>query len=206
VPVALATGLVLIAAAFVATLSHSPLAVARGNSATAGGLVTTGRPAHACQADEILPRGTSALRLALFSVLGSRVTVRVMSGSHVVTEGSYPPGWSSGSVTVPVSPLAHTVAPVAVCFQLSSMNAPVSLRGWSTRPAVAARSGEGPLPGRMGIEYLRPSHPWWSSVASVVRRLGYGHAANGLWDALLVGALALAVLAISSWLILRELS
>ncbi len=205
--IVLAVGLAVIAAAFVATLSHSPLTVARGDSSTAGGLVSTQHSAHACQSDEALPRGISAIRLALFSVLGSKVTVRVLSGSRVLTQGSYPPGWSSGSVTIPVSPVARATAPVKVCFTLSSMNAPVSLRGWQTRPAVAALSGGGPLPGRMGIEYLRPSrHSWWSSAASVIRRLGYGHAAGGLWNALLVAALALAFLALSSWLLVKELS
>lgn len=205
VRITLAACLALIAVAFVLTLSHSPLTVARGNLSTAGGLVTTGQPARACQAEEALPRGTSAIRLALLTVLGPQVTVRVLSGSRVVTQGSYPPGWSSGAVTVPVTPVANAVAPVKVCFALSSMNAPVTLRGWPTRRAVAALSAEGPLPGRMGVEYLRPSNPWWSSAASVIRRLGYGHAASGLWDALLVVALALAFIALSSWLVLKEL-
>ncbi len=205
--ITLAVGLAVVVAAFVATLSHSPLTVARGDSSAAGGLVTTNLPASACQADEALPQGTSAIRLALLTVLGPKVTVRVLSGSRVVTRGSYRPGWSSDSVTVPVSPVAHAAAPVKVCFTLSSMNAPVTLRGWQARRAVAALSSEGPLPGRMGIEYLRPSrHSWWSSVASTIRRLGYGHAAGGLWDALLVGALALAFIALSSWLVVRELS
>ena len=203
--ITLAACLAVIAVAFVLTLSHSPLTVARGNLSTAGGLVTTGQPARACQAKEALPRGTSAIRLALLTVLGPQVTVRVLSGSRVVTQGSYPPGWSSGAVTVPVTPVAHAVAPVRVCFALTSMNAPVTLRGWTTRRAVAALSGEGPLPGRMGIEYMRPSSPWWSSVASTIRRLGYGHAASGLWDALLVVALTLAFIALTSWLVLKEL-
>ncbi len=203
---ALGVGLAVVAAAFVATLSHSPLTVARGNLSTAGGFVTTSQPARACQAEEALPRGTSAIRLALLTVLGPQVTVRVLSGSRVVTQGSHPPGWSSGAVTVPVTPVAHAVAPVKVCFTLSAMNAPVTLRGWPTRRAVAALSSEGPLPGRMGVEYLRPSRPWWSSAASVIRRLGYGHAADGAWDALLVVALVLAFIALSSWLVVKELS
>jgi hypothetical protein len=206
VRITLAVGLALIAAAFVVTLSHSPLTVARGNVSTAGGLVTTRLPARACQSEEALPRGTSAIRLALLTVLGPQVAVRVLSGSRVVTQGSYPPGWSNSVVTIPVTPVAHAVAPVKVCFTLSSMNAPVTLRGWTTRRSVAALSREGPLPGRTGVEYLRPSRPWWSSAASVIRRLGYGHAASGLWDALLVVVLALGFIALTSWLVLKELS
>lgn len=207
VKIALAAGLAVIAAAFAAALSHSPLTVARGDSTTARGLVSTNRPAPLCQAEEALPRGTSAIRLALLAALGPEVTVRVLSGSRVLTQGVHPAGWSSGVVTVPVSPVAHAAAPVRVCFALSSMNGLVTLRGWTTRPAVAAVSGEGTLPGRMGIEYLRPSgRSWWSSAAAVIRRLDLGHAVGGLGNALLVMALATALVALTSWLVVRELS
>jgi hypothetical protein len=205
--IAVAVGLAVIAAAFVVTLSHPPLTVARGDSSTAGGLVSTNQPARACQAEEALPQGTSAIRLALLAALGPRVTVQVLSGSRVLTQGAYPAGWSSGSVTVPVSPVAHAAAPVKVCFAFSSMNGLVTLRGWPARPAVAAGSNEGSLPGRMGIEYLRPSHhSWWSSAAATIRRLGFGHAAGGIANALLVGALAIAFVALTSWLLVKELT
>jgi hypothetical protein len=207
VRIALAAGLAAIAVAFVVTLSHAPLTVARGDSLAAGGLVSTNQPARACQAEEALPQGTSAIRLGLLAALGPTVTVQVLSGARVLTQGTRSAGWSSGTVTVPVSPVARAAAPVKVCFALSSMNGLVTLRGWLTRRAVAAASSEGPLPGRMGIEYLRPSrHSWWSSVASVVRHLGLGHAAGGAWNTLLVVALAAAFIALSSWLVARELS
>lgn len=205
--IALAAGLAVIAAALVVTLSHSPLIVARGNSSTAGGLVSTKQSVHVCQAEEALPQGTSAIRLALLAALGPKVTVKVLAGSRVLTQGAHSPGWSSGTVTVPVNPVARAIAPVAVCFTLSSMNGLVTPRGWLTRRAVAATSSAGPLPGRMGIEFLRPRHSsWWSSTASVIRRLGLGHAVGGIWNALLVMALAATFLALSSWLVVRELS
>jgi hypothetical protein len=205
--IAVAAGLAVIAAAFVVTLSHSPLTVARGDSITAGGLVSTTQPARACQAEEALPQGTSAIRLALLAALGPKVTVQVWTAGRVLTQGAYPAGWSSGSVTVPVSPVAHAAAPVKVCFAFSSMNSLVTLRGWPSRPAVAAGSNEGSLPGRMGIEYLRPSrHSWWSSAGATIRRLGLGHTVGGVADALLVGALAVAFVAASSWLLVKELT
>jgi hypothetical protein len=207
VRIALAVGLAVIAVALVVTLSHSPLTVVRGNSSTARGLVSTGQPARFCQAEEALPQGTAAIRLALLAALGPKVTVRVLSGSRVLTRGARSAGWSSGSVTVPVSPVAHAAAPVRVCFAFSSMNGLITLRGWTAPPAVAASSGEGPLPGRMGVEYLRPSHrSWWSSASAVIRRMGFGHAASGSWNALLAMVLAAAFIALSSWLVVRELS
>ncbi len=206
VKVALAVGLALIALAFVLTLAHAPLSVARRGVATEHTLVNTGRPAPACQGGETLPHDTTALRLSLTAALGPRVTVKVLSGSRVVTRGTAPPGWSNASVTVPVQPLSRTLAPVKVCFAMALMNGNVSMRGSPTTHALAATSGRQRLPGRMGIEYLHPSgSTWWSQATSVARRLGLGRAAGGTWTALLVMALVVACIALSSWLVVQEL-
>jgi hypothetical protein len=204
--VALAVGLTLIALVFVVTLSHAPLTVAQSGVATEHTLVSTTKSAAACQARETLPRETTALRLSLTSALGPRVTVKVLSGSHMIARGATPPGWSDASVTVPVQPLPHTVAPVKVCFTITQMNGKVAMRGTPTGSALAARSMEGPLPGRMGIEYLRPSgSSWWSRATTVARRLGLGRAASGTWNALLVMALAASFITLSCWLVVKEL-
>jgi hypothetical protein len=206
IKVALVVGLVLIAVAFVVTLAHAPLTVARSGVATEHTVVITTKSAAACQARETLPRGTTALRVSLTAALGPRVTVKVLSGSRVITHGATPPGWSDASVTVPVRPLPRTVAPVKVCFAMTQMNGKVAMRGTPTDGALAARSTQGPLPGRMGIEYLRPGDSsWWSQAAAVVRRLGLGRAASGTWNALLVMALVASVIALSSWLVVKEL-
>lgn len=204
--VALAAGLALIALAFVLTLAHAPLTVARSGVATEHTVVSTAKPASACQGGETLPRDTTALRLSLTSALGPRVAVTVLSSSGVVARGTAQPGWSDASVTIPVRPLPRTVAPAKVCFAMTLMNGKIAMRGTRTSPAVAARSSEGPLPGRMGIEYLRPSDSsWWSRATAVARRLGLGHAASGTWNALLVIALAASFITLSSWLVVKEL-
>jgi hypothetical protein len=204
--VALAVGLALIALAFVVTLAHAPLTVARGGVATEHTLVSTPQPASACQGGETLPRGSTALRLSLTAALGPRVTVTVLSGSRVIAHGVTQPGWSDASVTVPVRPLSHTVAPVKVCFAMKLMNGKVAMRGSPSSHALAARSMEGPLPGRMGIEYLRPGgSSWWSQATAVARRLGLGRTASGTWNALLVMTLAASLIALSSWLVVKEL-
>jgi hypothetical protein len=206
IKLALAVGLALIALAFVLTLAHTPLTVARGGVATEHTLVNTGRPAPACQGGETLPRGTTALRLSLAAALGPRVAVKVFSGSHVVAHGVTPPGWSNASVTVAVQPLPRTLAPVKVCFAMTQMNGKVAMRGSPTGHARAATSGKETLPGRMGIEYLHPGgSAWWSQATAVARRLGLGHAASGAWDALLVIALVGSCIALSSWLVVKEL-
>lgn len=204
--VALGVGLALIALAFVVALAHTPLTVAQKGVATESTLVSTTKPAAACQARETLPRDTAALRLSLTSALGPRVTMKVLSGSRVIAHGTTPPGWSDASVTVPVQPLSHTVVPVKVCFAMTQMNGKIAMRGTRTSPAVAIRSPEGPLAGRMGIEYLRPgSDSWWSQVGAIARRLGLGRAASGTWNALLVLVLVASVITLSSWLVVKEL-
>lgn len=206
IKVALGVGLALIALAFVLTLTRVPLTVARGGVATEHTLVSSAKPASACQGGETLPRGTTALRLSLTAAVGPRVAVKVFSRSRVVTHGATQPGWSNASVTVPVQPLPHTLAPVKVCFAMALMNGAVAMRGSPTGHALAATSGKQTLPGRMGIEYLHPGgSSWWSQATAVARRLGLGHAASGAWDALLVMALAASFIALSSWLVVREL-
>jgi hypothetical protein len=206
IKVTLAVGLALIAVAFVVTLTHAPLTVVGSGVATEHTLVSTTKPAAACQARETLPRGTTALRVSLTAALGPRVAVKVLSGSRVIARGATPAGWSDASVTVPVRPLPHTVAPVKVCFAMTQMNGKVAMRGTPTASALAARSTEGPLPGRMGIEYLRPdASSWWSQATAVAHRLGLGRTASGTWNALLVMALAASFITLSSWLVVKEL-
>jgi hypothetical protein len=204
--VALAIGLALIALAVVLTLAHAPLSVARRGVATEHTLVSTARPASACQGGETLPRGTTALRLSLTAALGPRVTVKVLSGLLAVTHGTTQPGWSDASVTVSVQPLSHTVAPVTVCLALTQMNGKLSMRGSHTSRAQAATSGGERLPGRMNIEYLRPgARTWWSQATAVARRLGLGRTASGAWNAVLVMVLAASFITLSSWLVVKEL-
>ncbi|HEV3320972.1 MAG TPA: hypothetical protein VG147_02135 [Solirubrobacteraceae bacterium] len=206
VKVALGVGLALIALAFLLTLAHTPLTVARGGVVPERTVVSTARPASACQGGETLPRGTTALRLSLTAALGPRVSARVLSGSRMVAHGTTGAGWSDASVTVAVQPLSHTVAPVTVCLAMTQMNGKVAMRGSPTSPAQGATSGGERLPGRMDIEYLRPGgSSWWSQATAVARRLGLGHAASGAWNALLVMALAASCIALSSWLVVKEL-
>jgi hypothetical protein len=204
---ALAAGLLLIALATAVALAHAPLVRVRQSSAqTHTMLARTTIPNGACQAQEVLPQGTSAIRLGLVTVLGPEVAVRVFSGSRLLARGVHGPGWEGASVTVPVRPLARTFAPVRVCFGLSLLNGPVSILGWHTGHAEAAIAEGKPLPGRMHIEYLQPAREtWWSMASATARRLGLGRPASGSWNALLVMALAVVLIALSSWLLKREL-
>jgi len=116
-------------------------------------------------------------------------------------------GWTGGTVTVPVRPVVgRAVHNVTICFKLGPTREIVTIEGQLTKPAVAARGEGAALPGRMRIEYVRAGHSsWWSLALPTARRLGLGRAWAGSWVALLLATLMGAVVALCSWVLLREL-
>jgi hypothetical protein len=206
--VALAAGLALVAIAIAVTLSGSPLAVAHTNGVPADFLVGESKGENvACQSEESLPAGITAIRFRFESDAGPRVNVSVWSGGRLLTSGATPSGWTSGAVTVAVRPLAHAVANARVCFTLGASAETIDVAGVQTSAAVAARGGAGEaLPGRFTVEYERPAHSsWWSNVKEVARHLGLGREPTGTWIAILLVALMGASVLGASWLLLREL-
>ncbi len=208
VKLALVAGLTITGIAVLATLLHAPSTIAGTNGITQMTiLAATGSDTGACQTRETLPGGTSAIRLGLEASMGPQVTVKVLSGSQVVTQGMAGPGWAAGELTFAVRPVRRTYSHVTVCFRLRLMTGDVRIFGERTPLAVAATSeGGGVLPGRMKIEYLRPGpESWWSLVPAVVRHMGLGRAASGTWIVVPIAALAAAVVALASWAVLGEL-
>ncbi len=205
---ALAGGLALIAVALVVTLAHAPATVTETTVPPATQFTaTTLNGSGGCQRGELLPPDTTAIRLGLFAVTTPAVAVKVFAGPRVVTEGTLAPGWSGEGATVPVDRvLARAVSPVTVCFTVTSVTGAVQMVGKTTPPAEATVAEAKPLPGRISIEYMRPGRrSWWSLAVSVARRLGLGRAYGGTGNALLVMALAITVLTLSSWLVVRDL-
>ncbi len=219
--VALAAGLTLTAIAIGVVLSRSPPAVTRSTPMTAAvGFGTSALGARICQSGEVLPRSTTAIRVWLEAVIGPPVSVEASSGSHLLTRGTRGPGWTTGSVTIPVRTVTRTVSHVTVCVNVGRPREPIGLHGVRTATAVAAfdrqgplprtarappRYREGPLPGRIVIEYLRPGNSsWWSLATSVARRMGLGRAASGTWIAVLAIVLMLALAVVMSRAILME--
>lgn len=209
VRIALAAGLALLAAAIAAVLSGSPVVRIGDNAVSAQSLlaVTASSGANACQSQEVLPAGTSAIRLGLLSTGGPQVYVRALAGARSFTTGVVGSGWGGASVTVPIRTVSHTTPNARICFELGPSKERVSLRGSRTAPRVAARGGDGSvLPGRLRIEYLRTgSSSWWSLARTVARRMGLGHAPSGGWIALLVALMMGAGLTVACWLAIKEL-
>lgn len=206
--IVLAAGLVLIAAIVGLTLARSPPTLAGTNGIPAEHPVGAAEQAiGACQAGETLPAGTTAIRLSLIAIIGPRVSVRVVSGPKLLTHGTTRPGWTTSEVTVPVAPLTHSVSHVKVCVGLSDLNGEVDVHGKPTGPAVAAVSATGQhLTGRFRVEYVRAGHTsWLSLLTSIARHMSLGRGGGGTWIVFFILALALTVVTLTSWAIVREL-
>jgi hypothetical protein len=207
VRIALAAGLALMAIAIVVTLLGSPISVAASNTVPSRPeepLASTTHGSSYCQEHETLPRGTSAIRVWLAAAYGPRVHVTVRSGGHLISGGYGGSGWSGGSVTVPVKPLAHAVSGATVCVSFALRDETVLVIGNRASPAHA---GSPAISSRMWIEYMHPGTVSWASlVPSVIRHMGFGRAAPGTWVVYLALALVVAVAALASNAVLRDLS
>jgi hypothetical protein len=200
VHISLTVGLTLAALGLGVVLSRSPAVVARSNDVPIERPIGIASKAFAgCQAEEALPSGTTAIRLALEAQLGPRVRVKVLRGRAVLTRGERAAGWSRQSVTVPVQALDRPVADVSVCFSMAPRNETVFFKGAN----VAGTTGP-VLDGRIRIEYLRPgSRSWLALVPSLARRMSLGRATSGTWIVLAAAVAMLVVVAIASWLVVQ---
>lgn len=188
-------------------LSQSPSTVAGTNTTTRQFLTATKNELSACQAGETLPRGTSAIRLHTEAFLGPRVTVQVREGARAIASGERASGWTAGVVTVPVKPLATTRVNVALCYAVHLNGHEMGVFvGEPTTGASAAQTYKGSLPGRIQVEYLRPSgSSWWSLIGTVARHMALGRAWPGEWSVVMVLLLMIGVGVLCSRAILREL-
>jgi hypothetical protein len=200
VRVALALGLSLIALAVAAVLLQPPLVVAGTGRSTSRALLGHSRGrVRVCQGNEVLPVGTTAVRLGLSANVGPRVTFEALSGKRVLTRGARTAGWGiEDTVTVPVRRVARTVRGALVCTAIGAAIEPIEVLGTRASGAAGAAAIE--------IEYLRPgSRSWGSMASSLARRIGFGHAPSGALGVLLLVASMAAVFALVPWLILREI-
>jgi hypothetical protein len=207
VRVALAVGLLLTATAVGVAMSRSRLTVAGMNEvpfeipfeSVPGG-------SSGCQESGTMPQGTTAIRVSFGANMGPRVSLKVLSGSTVVTHGERQAGWGfAKTVTVPVKRVSHTVPHARVCIALGPDHEAVEIYGIYGRFAIiAGAESEAPV---YRVEYLRPGHSsWWSLASGVAHRMGLGRAASGTWIVFLVIALMIAVVTLTSRLILREMT
>src|SRR5580693_5821588 len=128
--ISLVIGWGLISLAIALVMSRSPPAVARTNAIPINEVIAAAPPAvEACQGNEMLPSGTTAVRLSLEALLGPRVTVKIVRNGVVLSTGERAAGWSRQSVTVPIRALRHSVAGVSLCFAVAARDETVKVKG-----------------------------------------------------------------------------
>jgi hypothetical protein len=210
VKVALAAALTLLLLAIVLTLLESPMSAARTNQppgAREEPIASTERSNRYCQPHELLPQGTSAIRVWLDAAAGPRVHLVATADGRTIASGEHGSGWSGGSVTIPVTPRSRAVYGVTVCVSFRLHDEAIIVQGVATPPADAAHNGRETLAGRMWIEYLHAGgHSWAALIPTIVRHMGFGRAESGPWATFLALVLLAAVIALVSTAAYRELS
>jgi hypothetical protein len=202
VRIALAVGLVLLLVALAVVLSQSPPTVAGTNSVPVNRRTLVVAPGSTgCTPAGTLPAGTSAIRLSIVGNAGPHVKLTARSGIEVVASGERAAGWGiTESLTVPVNRVSEPKPDTQICVTLGPGVEPVAFNGALVRNASGVE-----VPG-FRVEYLRPgSTSWWSLASDVAHRMGLGHAPSGTWIVFLLIALMIAVAALASQLIIREL-
>ncbi len=203
VRLALVAGLTVTAITLAVVLSRSPLTVAGTNGVPANFRVgSIHRSKAGCQRGGTLPRGTTAIRVSLAANVGPRVSLKALSGSTVVTEGEREAGWGNDeTVTVPVKRVPRTIHRARICAMIGPAVEGIQANGERVRTPAG-----GPAV-RLRMEYLRPGPSSWLSLASsVARHMGLARTPGGAWVGYVAIAVMIAVCALASRLVLRELA
>ncbi len=206
--VALGIALTLMTIAVIAVLVGSPLATAgtNGVQAQVDGSLKKG-DLETCQPLGRLPSGTSVIRVAIEApAAGPNVTLRVLAGSRVLSEGHQAAGWGSApKVGIPMAGLTDSVGGERICTKIGPIAEHIQIRGTPIRqPPAGAKLSFQDMALRM--EYLRPAaQSWLSQASSVAYRMGLGRAWSGTWIAFLALVLSLAVAVLAVRLTLAEM-
>jgi hypothetical protein len=202
VRIALVAGLAILLAALAVVLSGSPLSVA-GTNGVSYRYSRDFRPHDTviCSDGDSVPQGTEAVRVSLSANIGPRVTIRILSGAERVSEGVRDAGWGvDETVTIPVARVPRAIPRARICATVAPAVEPVQING-TRLPRGAGAPGVA-----LRIEYLRPSHSSWLSLAaSVAHHMGMARAPGGAWVAYLAIAVMIAICALAARLALQEL-
>lgn len=196
----LACGLLVIVVAFAVLLTHAEPRRSGTDYTPNANFAAVLKPGQeTCQAHELLPADTAAVRTAIgtYGAPGPRVSVSLTGGhGEALTAGSLAPGWRQGVVEIPVAHVYRASAEATACLRDDG----------PSRVAVAGDSGDSfhtmQVAGRtiqnaqVLYEYMRPgSESWLQLLPTAVYRSTLGKSGlvrHWAW----AGALALMLLAV----------
>lgn len=210
--IALAAAFALLALALLATLSHaSQRRIGTNDVPVTGQLAAAPEHATICQAQERIPSGTAAVRVALTGGGGPAPQVRaiISSGGVVQAAGGAGARWDAHeTLLVPLaSPLRADVTGT-ICVALAPAPGAAErykLGGWEYTLLPHATIDGRATPGRLHLEYLAAgTRSWWSFASTVARRIERGHAWSGASVALLLALLMIAPIALGAWQLARD--
>jgi hypothetical protein len=142
---------------------------------------------HLCQYNEVVPPGTTALRMTFGDYdkpgppLGIEITAsRKVAGAvqvEQVARGHLAVGWAQGVVLVPITHVRHEVDGAVVCIS-NRGRSPVAIAGLPTsvgdfglydlQDGVSA-------PVEVRIDYMLPGHPsWFGMLGTLAHRMTLG--------------------------------
>ncbi|HXP37620.1 MAG TPA: hypothetical protein VN817_07625 [Solirubrobacteraceae bacterium] len=147
-----------------------------------------------CQPSEFVPRGTTSVVAWIGSFIGPAVSVEISVGNREIAHGRRGPGWTSRSVTIPLSRAVAHGTNATVCFRSTPKHEEVTARGNVRKGRPAMTVNGKPLKGAIAIEYLhRGPHSWLSRAPEIARRLGLGRVPSGAWAPVLAIMLVFAI-------------
>jgi hypothetical protein len=170
-------------------------------------------PSKFCQSREILPSGTSAIRVSLMSngVPGPGVRTTVSRGGQRITSGRLAGGWKDASATIPVRSVERTVPDARVCFVIGASTTATLLGSTASLASTWTNGPPGvddrPPGDRVRIDYMSGGEgSWWSYAATVLDRIGQPGAIRGAWAGLLALMFMLIGVGAVTVLLLRDLA
>jgi hypothetical protein len=131
-----------------------------------------------CEQFETVPGDAAVVRLSVApdSVAPrGALSVRVLDGERVVSQGRRLRGWEGESVEVPIVTVARTITGAQVCVT-NHGEAPLTLRGYGILPERLGFTVRGEQTGKqIRLTYLRAEpETWWSMAGVVAHRFGLG--------------------------------
>jgi hypothetical protein len=196
--VVLIAGLALVLAGVALVSLQRPAALARTNGVKPeGNLAHITSHARICQVREVVPRGTKAIVAWIGAFTGPGISTELTVNGHVIAHGRRGSGWTSRTVTIPLSAaVAHTTT-ATVCFSVTPRYEVVVPRGSVVAGVPATIVNGKRLPGTMAIEYLHGgSRTWLSRAPTIASHLGLGRVPSGRWAPIVAVLLAVAMAAV----------
>lgn len=182
--------------------------VRTGTNGTKARTVVSGVAAggRVCQGEELLPAGTTAIRLYVLAQLspGPPLRVELRRRGRVLVRTTAATDAGSYFVTARIPRTTRDVADVTLCYAVGAGAGLVAVFGDVAPPGtgvatIDGRSTQAAIP----IDYLRgETSSWWPHLSTVMHRLGLGKGDwGGAWvgwafPALVLSAIALAIHAV----------